>query len=443
MRHTLQQLIVDDVLPNHLPDIAWLQQYMEDGCPQGDPIMLSLGETWTKAPRKLTAALLDQPKLVHGYQLSMYGLPALRRTLRQYLIRTHVLPDEHTWEVGVTWTGTRSAMFDYGRYLLQEARGEGAPVVLATAPGWDYAGVFEPLGYRMRYLHLRPETGFQPAWADLAALMNADSRQENLAVLVINAQHNPTGVNWNPVTVRNAIRVAVRLGCGVLIDDAYYAIHDPAVEPTSALRILLEELASQPRSPTRRGWVAVRSLGKQFHCNGWALGAVTADPETLDALVNVYRVQHGYNYNGMLQAAMNVWLQDPGAEQFVQQQREDCQKKRTLVGGFLHEFLRYPRQACHLGECSSYVLFQVPPVYGQKPNGVKAYLRDCFFQTGVLFSDVWPLPRVANMPEGVNYVRMYLAPATAILMEALQRMYAAGLTFDMPHCRPEAALRPE
>ncbi|MFF0866938.1 hypothetical protein ACFYUV_34615 [Nonomuraea sp. NPDC003560] len=58
--------------------------------------------------------------------------------------RTHALPAGFTagtgFEVAVTCSGTRNAMFDYGRLILADAPRTASPTVIAPAPGWDYRG---------------------------------------------------------------------------------------------------------------------------------------------------------------------------------------------------------------------------------------------------------------------------------------------------------------
>lgn len=432
-RADLEHLLRDEVLPNHLPDVEWLLDYLDNDCPHGDPIVLSLGETWSRAPTQLTQLLNAQPQLVHGYQLSMYGLPAFRRTLREYIIRSQRITAQTAFEVAVTWSGTRSMMFDYGRLLRTDHTDQRTPVVIATAPGWDYAGVFEPLGFTMRYLQLQPEQSFAPSLEEYDALIEAVSQNpaERLALVVINAQHNPTGVNWSPQVVRRMVRAAIEAEAAILLDDAYYAVHSPKIEPTSALNILLQELAQASDAQAQQRWLDVRSLGKQFHCNGWALGAVIAHPVTLDRLVNEFRVQHQYNYLGALQQAMSLWLANPASDDFLATLREEYDHKRSVIGALLEQRLNYPRDKFFLGECTSYVLFAIPEVYVAQPDGVRQYLRDCFTHTGVLYSDPWLMPRVGPAQGKLYYARMYLGPELDVLETAIERMARAGLTYDM------------
>lgn len=395
----LRELVADSVSPNRLRDVAWLRTYLAAGAPAGEPIMLSLGEAWNQTPAALRAALREVPDFAHGYQISMYGLPLLRRVLRDYVAETQRLPKDESWELAVSWTGTRSAMRDFGTGLRRGT-------VLAVAPAWDYAGVFEPMGFDSAYVPFDPAEQRGPS---PAAVRGAADAVENLALVVLNAQHNPTGANWSAELVRVMIEVAIERGAAILVDDAYYGMcPEPA---TSALEILLERLGGEPSAVP---WLGVRSLGKQFGCNGWALGAVIAEPGPLDDLVNEVRPQHTFNYGIHLQWAMAAWLSDrPAVESYLERQRDETADKRAAVLGWLPPSSRARAIA---GPAAPYVLYPVP-----EGITVEQYLRRAAVECGVLLSDAWPLARLADT-DSTGYVRMYLGPSRAELADARDRL---------------------
>ncbi|BCL17403.1 pyridoxal phosphate-dependent aminotransferase [Micromonospora sagamiensis] len=440
---TLRTLLDDDLLPSRMPDVGLLVDYLRSGRRHGDPICLSFGETWSQVAPGLVGHLEAEPLHTHGYQLSLYGLPVLRRQVRETIQCEHRLPagsaPGRDFEVAVTWTGTRSAMFDFGRLLRDQDEGDRrTPVVVAAGPSWDYQGVYEALGYRVRYHQLRPERGFAPSDDDLDALLaEIDARpDERLALVVVNAQHNPTAVNWDPEFVASSIRKATGRGAGILVDDAYYAVHDDDVVPTSALAVLLEQLADLPAAARRR-WLMVRSLGKQFHCNGWGIGAMVADPQTLDLLVNRYRLHNCLMYGGGYQQAMARWLADPASGEFLARQRVTYRQRRMVIGEFLTGRLGYPTEAVHLGECSSYLMLSVPREYAPLPDGVERFRWDCFAATGVLLAPAWPWPYPASVDTPLPYLRMFIGPETELIRTALTRLESAGFHHDMPVRRPE------
>lgn len=426
----LGSLILEDLPENYpytVPHMDWLFNYRKAGYPHGEPLLLSIGETW-EPPPKLIEYLQSQPLHFHSYRFSLYGLPALQRTLKDYIIKTHHLSecDQNSYEVAVGCCGSRSIMFDYGRYLLPEIDTNKIPVIIASAPGFPYWDIFESLGYRFRYLPLTRENSFQPQFSDYKLLLkeieNAFPR-EQLAMVIINSQHNPTGVNWSANFVRQVILSAISTDTGILIDDAFYALHDPDLVPTSALKILLEEIPEGSLSQKR--WLAVRTLGKQFQCHGWGLSACTASPQTLEKFLHQFRFNQQYPIYGFLQGAMKNWLEDEESVKYVKQFNEQLREKRQFVACALREKLLYPKLSYHIGECTPFILMVIPEYYQHLENGVLRYMRDCFSQCGVLFFE-------ATYPNHIgqgNLIRMFLGPDLSQIKDALERMEDKNFAF--------------
>lgn len=433
----LTDIIADSGLPTPYDDATLLTAYQNAGHDPADVIYLSLGETWSQVAPGLRKALSgDVPLYSHGYILSPYGLPALHRVLRSYITDTHDLAGVADlgvdYEVAVSQNSTRTAMFHFGRLLTEEGGASAGhrPIAIASSPGWDYAGVYTALGYDMRYFSLSPESGYQPDAEEAAALVSqARKDTRGPVLLIINAQHNPTGANWDPETVRAMIRTAVGTGGRLLIDDAYYGVHDPDIRPTNALRILLEEVKDLP--PGRRPrWLAVRSLGKQFNSNGWGIGAMTGSVDTITPLLTRLLPQHTYVSAVPLQAAMAEWLEDPSCGTYLAEQRALYAAKRKRVARHLtHEF-GYPDHAFFAGECASYLLMRVPPWYHDSPDSGTDYRTYCLRQAGVLLGEAHMTTPGRPRNDAHGYVRFYLGPPQRTLTEALDRMQAAGLTWN-------------
>ena len=434
----LSDLVRDQPSPARMPDAELLTRYAEQGSPHGPPVCLSFGETWNRAPAALTELLTTVPPHAHGYQLSLYGLGRLRQALRDHLVQTQGLdPAAADWEVAVGWTGTRSAMFDFGRLLVDRlARHQPdpagrRPVVLVAGPSWDYAGVFEPLGLAVRYLPLRPEHGFAPRLVDLAgALHRLAGDGERLALLVVNAQHNPTAVNWSPDLVTAMAVTAVRAGAALLVDDAYAQVYDEGTTATPALDLVVRALRAEG-AVDRLPWLGVRSLGKQFGCNGWGVGVLTAHPALLRELVEGYRLHHGLMHAGPLQYAMAEWLTDPASTDFLATQRKVLAETRAAAAGAFRTRLGYPAEAVHPGSCTPYLLVRLPPAYAALADGEHRFRADCFAATGVLLAPAWPWPFPApdSGATPLPYLRVYLGPVVEPVLAAVERMAAAGLGY--------------
>ncbi|HEY8983162.1 MAG TPA: pyridoxal phosphate-dependent aminotransferase [Streptomyces sp.] len=406
----LRRMLDDDVRPNRLPDVAWLREYRGKGEPAGTPLLLALGETWDDTPRALLDALRRVPHDVHGYQMSMYGLPSLRRRMKRYVAGSQRLPDDGSWELAVTWTGTRSAMRDFAESVRDRAVGD-RPSALAVAPAWDYAGFLEPLGFRTVYAETSADDAFLPS---VAGLREAVASVGDLALVVINAQHNPTGHNWSEDVVRTLVEIAVEADAAVLVDDAYFGLCADDHPATSATAVLLRTLGE---SGTSLPWLSVRSFGKQFHCNGWGIGSVLAEPGFLDDFVNELRPRHTYNYAGHLQWAMAEWLADEAAvETYLAAERSGLATKRAAV---VREFALPPGQpGLVAGPAAPYALFPVPESHA---DDEREYLHACAVRAGVFLSPAWPVARPTRL-SGNGYARMYLGPGLTDLTEGVERL---------------------
>ncbi|HZM79889.1 MAG TPA: pyridoxal phosphate-dependent aminotransferase [Candidatus Limnocylindrales bacterium] len=432
----------DGDLPNGYGDSAILRHYRRLG---GDPeqiIYLSLGETWTQAAPGLVAALSGPlPQHCHGYILAPHGLPDLHRVLREYVARTHLLDGfrpGRDYEVCVAQSGTRNSMYDFGRLLLTDQAGAaGAARVLIPDPGWDYAGVFEPLGFEVWHYPLAAADSYQPR-PQLVAQQLAHARADDpdgVLLVVVNPQHNPTGANWTEPVVRQLVEAAFAANAAVLLDDAYFGMHDPHAWPTCGLRVLLE--TAGPSSQ----WLAVRSLGKQFHCNGWGIGAVTGPPATVAAMVNRMLHQRAFVSSVPLQAAMAAWLRSHDSDAYLAITNRQYAVKRRLVADWLDTKLAYPTGAYYAGTCTPYIRMRVPPAYehtGVRPDEADPQARyrwDCLTRAGVLLgAGSMTAPALRADPHA--YVRFYLGHPQPVVEQALDRLAAAGLTWHATPVSP-------
>ncbi|WP_037908084.1 pyridoxal phosphate-dependent aminotransferase [Actinacidiphila yeochonensis] len=417
--NALATLLETGVRPNRLPDTAWLEAFLARPDRPGEPILLGLGEVWGRTPAALVDALGAAPDAAHGYQLSMYGLPRLRSVLRGYIRDTHRIGTfEGAFEVAVSWTGTRLAMRDYAE-LLRDSGYRDRPLAVVAGPSWDYAGVLEPLGFRMAYLDVSRDGRWEPTAASVDAF--ASGLSESPGLVVLNAQHNPTGRSWSREAVRALVALAAEHRAAILVDDAYYGFDDPGEEPVSSVREILARPDAQDLT-----WLAVRSLGKQFNCNGWALGALTGPPPLLDTLVNRYRARHSFNTGGVLQDAMARWLEDrPAVEEYLRTERAAYRvRRRTVIDRLAGAGV--PSDAVISGPAGPYVLLPVPDAFR---SGSRAdYLERCAVRAGVLMSDAWPADRPLRPgARGGHHVRMFIGREPATLAEACDRLRSAGL----------------
>lgn len=402
------------VRPNRLRDTQWLDRYLA-GSSERPPILLGLGETWTDTPPQLIRALADVPGSAHGYQLSMYGLPRLRAVLKDYMTVGHRIAQwEGSYEVAVNWGGTRSTMADFAQ-LIRDRR-PGSLRATVVAPAWDYAGVLEPLGFDMQYLDVS-ENGWQPD-RDLVQAFAAKAGRTDL--LVLNPQHNPTGLSWSADALDALLDLARSSGAAILVDDAYYGFANPGDDRVSAVTAILAD--DQLRS---MDWLQVRSMGKQFHCNGWGIGAVTGPPQLLDDVVNNYRARRVFNTGALEQHAMASWLADkPAVTDYLRDERETYAHRRHAVGAALAAAGCLPGDII-AGPTAPYALI---PVVADYMGRTDDYLEACAVRAGVFLSSIWPSDRALNPGvAGDRHVRMFLGAEADRLTEAVIRLRDAGL----------------
>ncbi|MGA8116296.1 MAG: pyridoxal phosphate-dependent aminotransferase [Actinocatenispora sp.] len=430
-----------DTVPTH-PDAQLLRTWLATR-PDLDPIPLSIGDpgfTGSAPPAGLRDLLAEAPQHTHGYQYTGWGLPEARQLIAQHLVDEQHLAEHATpsddFDIALTSHGTRAVMRDFGRWLLTQHPGERrAPVALCATPGWDYAGPLESAGYQMRHWPLRVEHGWWPHLDDIDTALHALDHDPDarLGLVVINAQHNPTGRSWPSGTVRHLIHAAHQRGAGILLDDPYYAVHtgQPDAVPCPALRELLAILHANPPAPSRTGparrhWCAVRSLGKQFAVNGWGVGTVTAHPDTLNAL-DQSAFAWAFPGGADRQWAMARWLTDDASARWTAGQRATLRGARTALTTALRD-LGWPADTVPAGECTPYALIPVPRAYHRQPGGAARWRTDLLAATGVLLA-----PATIEHPDlDAPYLRIYLGAAPDVLDEALTRIRRAGVTYHGP-----------
>lgn len=428
----LKELLFDDIKPNHLTEVEWLMDYMNMGNQKGELIFLSLGETWKNTPRQLIECLHKAPPSGHGYQLSMYGLPALRQKFKDLLAAEYRLEphwsNDGLYEISVCQNGTRSVMFDFASWLKEKYVQNRKPVLITTGPGWDYCGVFGSFGFETQYLPLEASNGFRPDIHALVKMLESATDDLSVApVFCLNTQHNPTGVNWSPSEVNAILEVLLNRNIPVLLDDAYFAIHEPSVTPTCSLNLLLEKIS---RGHLKKyPWLMVRSFGKQFSCNGWGIGVVAAAPHILDELVNSYQIRHHYNIGGHNQLAMLAWLNMPESSEYIKTRNIDISSNRRLFINGLVNRLGLDKAKLIEADCTNFQLFPLPNRYIQ--SGANAFIKDCLFNAGVLFTDAWPLPY--NSGTGflpLPYARTFLGVDALQIEETIARLENNRIFFN-------------
>ena len=419
-------------------DARLIDDYLRSGR-AAPPLMTSIGDpsfTSAQVPQRLLDYVGAAPRELHGYQASMGGLPVARRAIASYLRRTTGLDAAaqygEDFQIALTAGGTRGVIGDFGRLLRDRAQdGDSVPVALCTNPCWDYAGPLGEAGYEMAYWPLHASNGWQPDIADArrAAAAVAAQNGKRLALIIVNAQHNPTGCGWSLYSLNALFELAEAHGAGVLLDDPYFEVRTPQASPVAAPAALLTFLADANTGDGGLDWCAVRSLGKQLGVNGWGVGALTAAPQTLAEMLD-RAFRRRFPGNAHHEWALAQYLADPASERHAAEQREALADKRSKFFQVLQE-LGWPPDLIGRGEFTPYVLVATPRAWGRLPDGAERYRRHLLDSAGILVSHASIEGADLAGGDGTTpWVRFYLGVGDDVFDTILERLVEAGINYD-------------
>lgn len=417
----MQELVLKDSLAVFEEDNAQLRKPLQaysETHGLDDFIYMAYGETWYRSPQQLRDYLANTEAMDSGYELSAWGRPSYRQVLKSYIFKDHGLTEQDGVEVGFSSTGTRERMYDFARLVAKRAKQK--PVAVFALPGWDYEAVFTQNGFTCAPYLLRQEDAcFQPNIKEVRTHLETicTSPENGNVVLIINTQHNPTGVTFTQENIMALLQMAIEYRLSVMIDDAYYGVVHPGVGRVSTLTLWVNMLKSQSYRPL---WLAVRSLGKQFFCNGWGLGAAVSETSTLMELETLF-LDHTYPYGGMLQSAMSKYLSSPESAGFLASANAEYAEKKKWISDFLHAHADYPKSCIYPSDCTPYYLLKVPNRYLKTSNPCAAFKQDVM-ENGHLLVGSGSMVYGYGFSGLREWVRLYLGPDQNIIEEAMKRL---------------------
>lgn len=425
------------------PDARLIDEYLCSG-PSMQPIMTSIGDpsfTSAQVPQRLLDYVREVPHELHGYQASMGGLPAARRAIASYLMSTTLIDRAgqygEDFQIALTAGGTRGVMGDFGRLLRARAAGRGdrsVPMALCANPSWDYAGPLSEAGYEMAYWPLRADNNWLPDVADARRVAREVATQtgKRLAMVIVNAQHNPTGQGWSREVLTSLFELAAAHNAGILLDDPYFEVRTPGSAPVSAPAVLLEFLSDPHGANRTLDWCAVRSLGKQVGVNGWGVGTLTADPTTLEHLLD-HAFRRRLPANAHHEWAVAKYLSDPVSEQDAILRREALADKRNRFDRALRQ-LGWPKNMISAGEYTPYILVATPPAWSHLPDGAEQFRRYLLDRVGILVAHASiEDSSLASGDYEPRWIRFYLGIANDVFATILERLATAAVTY---HSKP-------
>jgi methionine aminotransferase len=249
--------------------------------------------------------------LVHRYMLEgnnqyapMAGLPALRQSIAEVILRTYNRQIDSETEITVTAGGTQ-AIFS----IIAAFVNPGDEVILFD-PAYDsYDPAIRLNGGIPVQINLR-HPDFSIDWDQVTSRISSKTR-----MIMINTPHNPSGAVLLEQDLKTLEEIALKHNLIVLSDEVYERLIFDNKIHESVLRY--PALASQS--------LAVFSFGKTFHATGWKSGYIVG-PENLMREVRKTHQFIVFSVNTPLQWALAEYLKDPqhyiNLSAFYQQKRD-------------------------------------------------------------------------------------------------------------------------
>lgn len=452
---------VKENLQNNSPDLRQCSpeqilyhEYLEAGLPHGPALYAVKGEHWNGVSPKFLE-FVNHFKFRRedmGYAECGYGIQKHRDFMKNLVMIEHHLADltftpTVSIDVGCFSMTTRMAMYDLAKVAFKHSKKtfpHKKPIALVPTPSWDYRGIFHDVGFEIVYLPIRPENGWLPnleEWSKIIQKVTAQN-DSHIALLVSNPQHNPTGKQWPIKVTQYLLELAAAESSYLLLDDAYYNVHDPRVPVCNHLKAILTLFTANQgnnalvKSGMFTRWVATRPFGKQFSCNTMGVAAITTSPILLGQLAHESWINR-YHCNTHNAELMCAWLATPEAKDWTLEAGLFYTRQKERVSSKLIELMGWPQGSVCIGPSTSYMLFEIPKIYQDPTAGIDKFRNDLFYATGTMIC-----ASLFNQEAPAPYVRLHLGSHPDIIEEILRRWQVAGLHYQQKNIFPgKAALK--
>jgi len=156
-------------------------------------------------------------------------------------------------------------------YLAMQAVLEPGDRIMVLEPAWvSYKSMAQLAGAEILPIPCRAIDGFQP---DLDLIRS--QMDESIRFIVVNSPNNPTGVVYEPNTLRAIAEIAKRWGALVISDEVYEYL-------------LFEGVHYSPASEFDNV-ITVNAFSKSHAMTGWRLGYATGPQEILEGMIKIYQ----------------------------------------------------------------------------------------------------------------------------------------------------------
>jgi aspartate/methionine/tyrosine aminotransferase len=314
---------------------------------------------------------------------NLYGYrPLLDQIARRYEVKR---------EQVVTAPGTSMA-----NYLAYAALVRAGDEVLIEKPAYEpLLSIARLLDARITRFARPFRRGFEIDLDDLAAKLTRKTK-----LVVLTNMHNPSGVLSSHEVLREAGRLAARVGAHVLVDEVY-------------LDFLFEK---RPRSAVHLGdnFLITASLTKAYGFDGLRCGWVLAPPKLAEA---IWRLQDFYGVNGAVPSEKISTVAFEHLERFEERTRRAVTANRRVVDAFMTAHAKKLKWVAPDGG---------PVCFPQLLNGEKGW--DLAER---LYRDYATRVIPGNFFESPKHIRIGFGGKTAALKSGLERL-AQALTEPRP-----------
>lgn len=367
--------------------------------PELPPILLSIGEPKHPAPDFVKQVLVDNLHHLSTYPTSK-GLPALRRSMADWLVRRFALQAVDFDRQVLPVSGTREAIFSFVQALIERQpkrlpAGQ-KPVVIMPNPFYQiYEGATLLAGAEPYFVNCSAENGYLGDYSSIPEDIWARAQ-----LVFVCSPNNPTGAVMPADTLKALIARCDQYGCVLASDECYSELYFDTA-PVGLLAVC----AQMGRHDYRR-CVVFHSLSKRSNLPGLRSGFIAGDADLLEPYL-LYRTYHGAAMPVQHQLASIAAWQD---EAHVEANRVQYRQKFDL-------FLR---------ELGHLLPFQKPDAgfyFWLAVEDDEAFAQRLYQQANVTVLPGRYLSRHAHgLNPGVNHVRMALVADLAQCEQAVARL---------------------
>ncbi len=286
-----------------------------------DPILFSIGEPRHAAPELVTQTLINNLHHLSTYPSSK-GLPQLRQSIANWLMRRFQLPalDAETQVLPVS--GTREALFSFVQALID--RKKPARVIMPNPFYQIYEGAALLAGAEPYLVNCTADNDYLGDWDAIPEAIWAETQ-----LVFVCTPGNPTGAVLSAERLKWLMAKADHFGFVLASDECYSELYDQT-PPVG----LLEVCAQLGRLDYAR-CVVFHSLSKRSNVPGLRSGFIAGDA-TLLAPYLLYRTYHGAAMPVQNQlASIAAWDDETHVEHNRQLYREKFNLFLSELGGKL------------------------------------------------------------------------------------------------------------